>query len=71
MATKEELLERFRTDPEMQAEARRIEAAGGLSMRDALRLYRKYQPEIPGEKLLYYFTHLPESLEKARRRGLL
>ena len=43
MATKEELLERFKTDPEMRAEARRIEAAGRLSMRDALRLYRKYQ----------------------------
>ena len=71
MATKEELLERFKTDPEMRAEARRIEAAGRLSMRDALRLYRKYQPEVPREKLLYYFTHLPESLEKARRRGLL
>ena len=71
MATKEELLERFQTDPEMQAEARRIAAAGKLSMADALRLYRKYRPEIPREKLLYYFSHIPEGLEKARRRGLL
>ena len=36
MATKEELLERFKTDPEMRAEARRIEAAGRLSRRSGV-----------------------------------
>ena len=71
MATKEELLERFQTDPEMQAEARRIAAAGKLSMSDALRLYRKYRPEVPPEKLLHYWRNLPAYIEKARERGII
>ena len=71
MASVEELLRQFEHDPEIQAETRRILSDGKLSMRDALRLYRKYRPEVPTEKLLYYFHHLPEAIEKARRRGII
>ncbi len=71
MATVDELIARFKTDPEMQAEARKIQADGKLSMKEAVRLYRKYRPEVPTEKLLHYWRHLPETIEKARRRGLL
>ena len=71
MASVDELLRQFEHDPDMQAEAGRILADGRLSMRDALRLYRKYRPDVPTEKLLYYFRHLPEAIEKARRRGII
>ena len=71
MATVDELLARFKTDPEMQAEARKILADGKPSMREAVRLYRKYRPEVPTEKLLHYRRNLPEYIEKARKRGLL
>lgn len=71
MATVDELLARFKTDPEMQAEARKVLDDGKLSMKDALRLYRKYRPEVPTEKLLHYWRNLPEYIEKARKRGLL
>ena len=71
MATVNELLARFETDPEMQAEARKVLNDGKLSMKEAVRLYRKYKPEVPTEKLLHYWRHLPEYIEKARKRGLL
>ena len=71
MATVDELLARFETDPEMQAEARKVLGDGKLSMKEAVRLYRKYRPEVPTEKLLHYRRNLPEYIEKARRRGLL
>ena len=54
MATVDELLARFETDPEMQAEARKVLGDGKLSMKEAVRLYRKYRPEVPTEKLLHY-----------------
>ena len=71
MATVNELLARFETDPEMQAEARKVLGDGKLSRKEAVRLYRKYRPEVPPEKLLHYWRNLPEYIEKARRRGLL
>lgn len=71
MATVDELIARFRTDPEMQAEARKVLNDGKLSMKEAVRLYRKYKPEVPTEKLLHYWRNLPEYIEKARKRGLL
>ena len=71
MATVDELIARYKTDPEMQAEARKILADGKLNMKEAVRLYRKYRPEVPTEKLLHYWRNLPEYIEKARRRGLL
>ena len=71
MASVDELIARFKTDPEMQAEARKILADGKLSMREAVRLYRKYRPEVPTEKLLHYRRNLPEYIEKARQRGLI
>ena len=71
MATVDELLARFETDPEMRDEARKVLNDGKLSMKDAMRLYRKYRPEVPTEKLLHYWRNLPEYIEKARRRGLL
>ena len=71
MATVDELIARYKTDPEMQAEARKILADGKLNMKEAVRLYRKYKPEVPTEKLLHYWRNLPEYIEKARRRGLL
>ena len=71
MATVNELLARFETDPEMQAEARKVLGDGKLSMKEAVRLYRKYRPEVPTEKLLHYRRNLPEYIEKARKRGLL
>ena len=71
MATVDELLARFETDPEMQAEARKVLGDGKLSMKEAVRLYRKYRPEVPTEKLLHYRRNLPEYIEKARKRGLL
>ena len=71
MATVDELIARFRTDPEMQAEARKVLKDGKLSMKEAVRLYQKYRPEVPTEKLLHYWRNLPEYIEKARRRGLL
>ena len=71
MATVNELLARFETDPEMQAEARKVLGDGKLSMKEAVRLYRKYRPEVPPERLLHYWRNLPAYIEKARRRGLL
>ena len=71
MATVKELLARFETDPEMQAEARKILNDGKLSMKEAVRLYRKYKPEVPTEKLLHYWRNLPEYIEKARKRGII
>lgn len=71
MATVDELIARFRTDPEMQAEARKVLKDGKLSMKEAVRLYRKYKPEVPTEKLLHYWRNLPESIEKARKRGII
>ena len=71
MATVNELLARFETDPEMQAEARKVLNDGKLSMREAVRLYRKYRPEVPREKLLHYWRNLPEYIEKARQRGII
>ena len=71
MATVNELLARFETDPEMQAEARKVLNDGKLSMKEAVRLYRKYRPEVPTEKLLHYRRNLPEYIEKARQRGLI
>ena len=71
MATVDELLARFETDPEMQAEARKVLGDGKLSRKEAVRLYRKYRPEVPTEKLLHYRRNLPEYIEKARKRGLL
>ena len=71
MASVDELIARFKTDPEMQAEARKILADGKLSMREAVRLYRKYRPEVPTEKLLHYRRNLPEYIEKARKRGII
>ena len=40
-------------------------------MKDNLRLYRKYRPGIPKEKLPHYWQELPAYIEKARRRGIL
>ncbi len=71
MATVDELIARFRTDPEMQAEARKVLKDGKLSMKEAVRLYRKYKPEVPTEKLLHYWRNLPEYIEKARKRGII
>ena len=71
MATVNELLARFETDPEMRAEARKVLGDGKLSMKEALRLYRKYKPEVPKEKLLHYWRNLPAYIEKARRRGII
>ena len=71
MATVDELIARFKTDPEMQAEARKILGDGKLSMKEAVRLYRKYKPEVPTEKLLHYRRNLPEYIEKARKRGII
>ena len=71
MATVDELIARFKTDPEMQAEARKVLKDGKLSMKEAVRLYRKYRPEVPTEKLLHYRRNLPEYIEKARQRGLI
>ena len=71
MATVDELIARFRTDPEMQAEARKVLGDGKLSMKEAVRLYRKYKPEVPTEKLLHYWRNLPEYIEKARKRGII
>ena len=71
MATVDELIARFRTDPEMQAEARKVLKDGKLSMKEAVRLYRKYKPEVPTEKLLHYWRNLPEYNEKARKCGII
>ena len=71
MATVDELISRFQTDPEMQAEARKVLKDGKLSMKEAVRLYRKYKPEVPTEKLLHYWRNLPEYIEKARKRGII
>ena len=71
MATVDELIARFRTDPEMQAETRKVLADGKLSMKEAVRLYRKYKPEVPTEKLLHYWRNLPAYIEKARKRGII
>lgn len=71
MATVDELIARYRTDPEMQAEARKVLKDGKLSMKEAVRLYRKYKPEVPTEKLLHYWRNLPEYIEKARKRGII
>ena len=71
MATVDELIARFRTDPEMQEEARKVLKDGKLSMKEAVRLYRKYKPEVPTEKLLHYWRNLPEYIEKARKRGII
>ena len=71
MATVDELLARFETDPEMREEARKVLNDGKLSMKDAMRLYRKYRPEVPTEKLLHYWRNLPAYIEKARERGLI
>ena len=71
MATVDELLARFETDPEMREEARKVLNDGKLSMKDAMRLYRKYRPEVPTEKLLHYWRNLPAYIEKARKRGLI
>ncbi len=71
MATVDELLARFETDPEMREEARKVLNDGKLSMKDAMRLYRKYRPEVPTEKLLHYWRNLPAYIEKARKRGII
>ena len=71
MATVDELIARFKTDPEMQAEARKVLKDGKLSMKEAVCLYRKYKPEVPTEKLLHYWRNLPEYIEKARKRGII
>ena len=71
MATVDELIARYRTDPEMQAEARKVLKDGKLSMKEVVRLYRKYKPEVPTEKLLHYWRNLPEYIEKARKRGII
>ena len=71
MATVDELIARYKTDPEMQAEARKILADGKLNMKEAVRLFRKYKPEVPTEKLLHYWRNLPEYIEKARQRGII
>ena len=71
MATVDELIARYKTDPEMQAEARKVLNDGKLSMKDAMRLYRKYRPEVPTEKLLHYWRNLPAYIEKARKRGII
>ena len=71
MASVDELIARFKTDPEMQAEARKVLKDGKLSMKEAVRLYRKYRPEVPTEKLLHYWRNLPEYIEKARKRGII
>ena len=71
MATVDELIARFRTDPEMQEEARKVLKDGKLSMKEAVRLYRKYKPEVPTEKLLHYWRNLPAYIEKARKRGII
>ena len=71
MATVDELIARYQTDPDLQKDVRKVLADGKLDMKDALRLYRKYRPEVPPEKLLYYLRHLSEAIEKARRRGII
>ncbi len=71
MASVDELIARYQDDPEMQAEARKVLRDGKLSMKDALRLYRKYRPEVPPEKLMHYWRNLPVYMEKARRRGII
>ena len=71
MATVDELLARFETDPEMREEARKVLNDGKLSMKDAMHLYRKYRPEVPTEKLLHYWRNLPAYIEKARKRGII
>ena len=59
MAGAENPLARFQTGPDVQAAARRVPGVVKPGTKDALRLYRKYRPGNPKEKLPHCRRNLP------------